>query len=660
MKYTKINYQIIGRFPAGAKLGIVTKMNVDGYIAEGMEEVAIRKTSSGMWTLDHIETGLSIGSCCYSKKREDIAKAWTDTYKSQVEKMLTPEKLDNLKKQLAEAVAEEEAATYVMETYTTTYDHRYEAAEKAAKKAGLIVRRATDESYQTGGKMILVGKEEAVKGVLNMMKEKEEKAAATMAELEAKAAEEATEVKAEAATAEAEAEAEATTTATTEVPEAAATVEPAKDPEEVKADVMSEIEAGNFSVLLPMFAMRHDNAAAIMAAGIEAGAYSLADIKAYLTRGIMPAFHTFNEWKACGYIVNKGEKAAFKAYIWKHIDAAADPEEATEEATDEAKEAAPDFIRKVAFFFSINQVTKKERKELNADGVTIETRGKYEIATGDTRAHKEELKAAGFTWNHKRGEWFRLAATATAGDGAKAPAPAVKVAAAATKTEAVKTATKTEEVKTAATSATSAPTADIKRVFTEAVERIKAADLTDAQRNKLILEAGDKKIFAEAIAYMLETVAKAEGKVYDVNGKAALINGKIREDWRGDKSAYAEGEFWRAHVSERYSWKEIHICMKGNSTKETCIRIELKTEEGKKPRIDAAKTAENMRMSLTARLEEIEKIGTFAGNVKALEEKKAAVLAMIEDIKKSANAGLDTVRDFGLYANYRPFEAARV
>lgn len=650
MKYTKISYQIIGRFPAGAKLSIVTKMNVEGYIAEGMEEVAIRKTSSGMWTLDHIATGMSIGSCCYSKKREDIAKAWTDTYKDQIEKMLTPEKLDNLKKRLAEAVSEEEAATYVMETYTTTSDHRYEAAEKAAKKAGLIVRRATDESYQRGGKMIFIGKAETVKEVLNMIKEREEKAAATMAEIEAKAAttEEATEVKAEAATAEAEAEAEATTTATAEAPEATATVEPAKDPEEVKADVMSEIEAGNFSVLLPMFAMRHDNAAAIMAAGIEAGAYSLADIKAYLTRGIMPAYHTFNEWKKAGYTVNKGEKAAFKAYIWKHIDAAADPEEAEAENADEAKEATPDFIRKVAFFFGINQVTKKEYKELNADGVTVETRGKYEIATGDTRAHKEELKAAGFTWNHKRGEWFRLAATATAGDGAKAPAPAVKVAAAAAKE------------KEADTSATSAPTVDIKRVFTEAVERIKTADLTDAQRNKLILEAGDKKIFAEAIAYMLETVAKAEGKVYDVNGKAALIGGKIREDWRGDKSAYAEGDFWRAYVNERYSWKEIKIYMKGNSTKEICIRIELKTEEGKKPRIDATKTAENMKASLTARLEEIEKIGLFAGNVKALEEKKAAVLAMIEDIKKSANAGLDTVRDFGLYAGYRTFEAARV
>lgn len=483
-----------------------------------------------------------------------------------------------------------------------------------------------------------------------MMKEREEKAAAAMAEIEAKAAtEEVTEVKAEAATAEAEAEA----ATTAEEPAAAATVEPAKSPEEVKADVMSEIEAGNFAVLLPMFAMRHDNAAAIMAAGIEAGAYNLADIKAYLTRGIMPAYHTFNEWKKAGYTVNKGEKAAFKAYIWKHIEATEEPEEATEEASNEGKEAAPDFIRKVAFFFGIDQVTKKERKELNADGVTVETRGKYEIATGDTRAHKEELKAAGFTWNHKRGEWFRLAATTTADSGAKAPAPAAEVATAATKAEATKE-------KEAVTSATSAPTADIKRVFTEAVKRIKAADLTDAQRNKLILEAGDKKIFAEAIAHMLETVAKAEGKVYDVNGKAALIGGKIREDWRGDKSAYAEGEFWRAYVNERYSWKEINIYMKGNSTKETCVRIELKTEEGKKPRIDAAKTAENMRSSLAARLEEIEKIGTFAGNVKALEEKKAAVLAMIEDIKKSANAGLDTVRDFGLYANYRPFEAARV
>ena len=640
MKYTKINYQIIGRF---SKYGAARK-NVEGYTVEGFEGIAIRKTDK-TWSIDHIATGMKIGG--EYTTRDKAVNEYEVRYMDTINKMDLKKAIEAFKA----APTEEEAAAWIEEEYTTISDHRYEVAEKAAKKAGLIVKRATDESYQSGGKMILIGNAEAVKEVLNMMKEKEKKAAATMAEIEAKAAEEATEAAATEATEE---------PAATEEPEkieAAATIEPAKDPEEMKAEVMAEIEAGNFSVLLPMFAMRHDNAAAIMAAGIEAGAYSLADIKAYLTRGIMPAFHTFNEWKNCGYIVNKGQRAAFKAYIWKHIDASAEPEEATEEAADEAKEAAPDFIRKVAFFFGKDQVTKKEYKEFNADGVTVETCGKYEVATGDTRAYKEELKAAGFTWNHKRGEWFRLAATATADDGAKAPAPAVKVAAAAAKTEEVKTEATEKE---AATSATSAPAADIKRVHAEAVKRIKAADLTDAQRNKLILEAGDKKIFAEAIAHMLKTVASADGKVYDVNGKAALIGGKTREDWRGEKSAYAEGDFWRAYVNERYSWKEIEIYMKGNSTKKMCVRIELKTEEGKKPRIDATKTAENMRVSLAARLEEIEKIGTFAGNVKALEEKKAAVLAMIEDIKKSANAGLDTVRDFGLYASYKTFEAARV
>lgn len=630
MKYTKISYQIIGRF---SKYGSARR-TVEGYEVEGFEGIAVRKTDK-TWSIDHIATGMKIGG--EYPTRDKAVNEYKDRYIDIINKMDLRKAIEAIEAFKA-APTEEEAAAWIEEEYTTISDHRYEVAEKAAKKAGLIVKRATDESYQNGGKMILIGNAEAVKEVLNMMKEREEKAAATMAEIEAKAV---------------------TTEEATEEPatKVTATVEPAKDPEEMKAEVMAEIEAGNFSVLLPMLAMRHDNAAAIMAAGIEAGAYSLADIKAYLTQGIMPAFHTFNEWKAYGYIVNKGEKAAFKAYIWKHIDATAEPEEATEEAANEGKEAAPDFIRKVAFFFGINQVTKKEYKELNADGVTVETRGKYEVATGDTRAHKEELKAAGFEWNHKNKEWRRLV---KAGDGAKAPDPVAKVATAAA-AEAIKPATKTEATeKEAVTSATSAPTADIKRVFTEAVERIKAADLTDTQRNKLMLEAGDKKIFAEAIAYMLETVTAAEGKVYDVNSKAALIGGKIREDWRGDKSAYAEGKFWRAYVNERYSWKEIKIFMKGNSTKEICIRIELKTEEGKKPRIDAAKTAENMKASLAARLEEIEKIGLFAGNVKALEEKKAAVLAMIEDIKKSANAGLDTVRDFGLYANYKTFEAARV
>lgn len=34
-------------------------------------------------------------------------------------------------------------------------------------------------------------------------------------------------------------------------------------------------------------------------------------------RGITEDVHTFQRWKAMGFMVKKGEKAAFKATIWK-------------------------------------------------------------------------------------------------------------------------------------------------------------------------------------------------------------------------------------------------------------------------------------------------------------------------------------------------------
>lgn len=36
-------------------------------------------------------------------------------------------------------------------------------------------------------------------------------------------------------------------------------------------------------------------------------------------RGIMEEVHTFQRWKAMGYMVKKGEKAVFKTTIWKAV-----------------------------------------------------------------------------------------------------------------------------------------------------------------------------------------------------------------------------------------------------------------------------------------------------------------------------------------------------
>lgn len=63
-------------------------------------------------------------------------------------------------------------------------------------------------------------------------------------------------------------------------------------------------------------------------------------------------YHTFNEWKKAGYIVKKGEKAAFKATIWKRV-------EKYNEAGELEKEH---FILKEAHFFLSSQVTAITKK----------------------------------------------------------------------------------------------------------------------------------------------------------------------------------------------------------------------------------------------------------------------------------------------------------
>lgn len=74
---------------------------------------------------------------------------------------------------------------------------------------------------------------------------------------------------------------------------------------------------------------------------------------------------TFDAWKREGYIVRKGEHAVARFQIWmpkkdkKKTEADADKEGTGEDAEMKAK----GFYKKVAFFFTIDQVKQMERKE---------------------------------------------------------------------------------------------------------------------------------------------------------------------------------------------------------------------------------------------------------------------------------------------------------
>jgi hypothetical protein len=63
--------------------------------------------------------------------------------------------------------------------------------------------------------------------------------------------------------------------------------------------------------------------------------------------------HTFQVWKQNGYSVKKGEKAAFKCDIWKHV---------TKKADEAEKEEACYFIVKTAHFFTSDQVEQIKKK----------------------------------------------------------------------------------------------------------------------------------------------------------------------------------------------------------------------------------------------------------------------------------------------------------
>ena len=199
----------------------------------------------------------------------------------------------------------------------------------------------------------------------------------------------------------------------------------------------------------------------------------------------------------------------------------------------------------------------------------------------------------------------------------------------------------------------------ISETYAAAKKRIEAADLEDRQRGRLMLDIEKYNTAASAACEMLEHIGEAAGKIYDVRGKAAIIAGEVVDRW-GGKQAYKTGDGWRAYVEDRYSkhWACIGID-KWNYNRS--FEIVLTEEENKKPRIDASATAEKMRDLIDGLKDEMQKTADFAENVKVLEEKRAAVVKIAEEIKAACKGLYEVSDDFGFTLNsYSVFKSGRV
>ena len=175
MKFQKINYSIIGRFENGSKYGIVTRQEVAGYTADGLDGVAIRKRGD-FWYVDHVSTGLGIVTVG-SKTRDAAAKEYVEHFKSMVESK-PADFFKNAVETFQNAPTESDVATWEMVNFCTTRNYRFDRVTTAARRAGLITKKADDVSYLDGGNINIIGTPEALEPIREMIKAWAEKDAA--------------------------------------------------------------------------------------------------------------------------------------------------------------------------------------------------------------------------------------------------------------------------------------------------------------------------------------------------------------------------------------------------------------------------------------------------------------------------------------------------
>lgn len=135
--------------------------------------------------------------------------------------------------------------------------------------------------------------------------------------------------------------------------------------------------------------------------------------------GNIPEVHTYDVWKENGRTVKRGARAMFSAMIWKFTKKnhrlTAEEAQAMSEATGEPHNAGDSveydgYILKRAHFFGLEQTEETAAEvviEIPAD-CTRTTENGCEWISGNTRAIKEQLKAAGYRFSRRRGAWYKF------------------------------------------------------------------------------------------------------------------------------------------------------------------------------------------------------------------------------------------------------------
>lgn len=90
---------------------------------------------------------------------------------------------------------------------------------------------------------------------------------------------------------------------------------------------------------------------------IASGLYNEEELEQYIAEyGVLP-LHTFNGWKALGYIPRKGTHCIIETRLWKHKE----KKKEENESEDLVEENKDNFYLTKAFLFDISQVERLEK-----------------------------------------------------------------------------------------------------------------------------------------------------------------------------------------------------------------------------------------------------------------------------------------------------------
>lgn len=376
MKMEKISYRILTNQQTAYGRMEVSEL-MEGYQID--QHAAVRKDGK-VWKVDSVQTGFAMGIEAGTRK---LAAELYESHKGALAAILEDrEKVEAMIKRLQKAVRREDLDRFESVNYCTVNQRKFDKVTRAAEKAGCLVRKADEATYQQGGNANIIGTPEQLMEVKKVMEEEE------MNMVNEKAIEN-----------------------TQETEQAAP---------EINVDALTVENIAHYlpALLMSLARDKHNNAL-IMSAGIEAGAFSAVEIIGYFTEARMPHFHTIEIWNRMGYQVKKGERARFQARIWKYTekavkltaeDAAAMNagsmiEGVTYAEGDEIQRG--NFIKKDAYFFSLQQVEKIATLPELPEDVKQEVRKGCRWISGNTRPIKEALKAAGFRWSKKNSAWYR-------------------------------------------------------------------------------------------------------------------------------------------------------------------------------------------------------------------------------------------------------------